>query len=31
LYEEIVLTGADLIRSSILPSLELTVDRVLQN
>jgi Uma2 family endonuclease len=31
LYEEIVLTGTDLIRSSILPNLELTVDRVLQN
>jgi Uma2 family endonuclease len=30
-YEELVLTGADLIRSSILPDLALTVDRVLQN
>lgn len=31
LYEEIVLTGTDLIRSSILPNLELTVDQILQN
>lgn len=30
LYEEIVLTGADPIRSIILPNLTLTVDRVLQ-
>jgi Uma2 family endonuclease len=30
-YEKLVLTGADLIRSSILPDLALTVDRVLQN
>lgn len=31
LYEEQILTGVDPIRSSILPNLELTVDRVLQN
>jgi Uma2 family endonuclease len=30
LYEEIVLSGTDLIRSSILPNLDLTVERVLQ-
>ena len=30
-YEEQVLTGADLIRSIVLPDLALTVDRVLQN
>lgn len=30
-YEEQVLTGADLIRSIVLPDLALTVDKVLQN